>query len=226
MNDIQSGSPVQQDVKMQAADHLLYIAIKYKAAIIGILVLLVCLGAGTFFWIRHQQTSEQEAALKLSKIAPLLDSKNYRLAINGEEQLDGLKKITESYANTPSGNMAALMLANAYYSIGEYDSALKAFKSVSVGNSDLAAAALAGTGACLVNKNQYAQAAESYENASKKAENSALKSLYLAHAADSYRQAARLPKATELYKKIIAEWPGSTGAAMAQRSLWQISGKL
>ena len=226
MNDIQTGSPVQEDVKMQAADNLLYIAIKYKTAIIGVLVLLVCLGTGLFFWMRHQQNSAQEAAIQLSRIAPLLDSKEYRSAINGEGQITGLKKIVETYGDTPSGNMAALLLANAYYSIGEYDSALKVFKTVSIENNDLAAAALAGSGACYDNKNQFAQAATSYQDASKKAENTVLKSLYLAHAADSYKETNQLQKAAELYKKIIADWPGSTGAAMAQRSLWQISGKL
>lgn len=230
MNDIQTGTPVQQNVKPSTEDNLLYIAIKYKVAIISALVLIAALGAGTFFWMRHQQSSELDAALQLSRIAPFLDRGEFNTAINGTEKISGLKKIADEYAGkymgTPSGNMANLLLANTYYSIREYDTALKVFNSVSVKNDDLAAAALAGTGDCYVNKNQFALAAESYRKASAKAESKVLKAQYLAHAANSFQQINQLKKAAELYTKIIADYPGTTGAAVAQRSLWQISGNL
>ena len=230
MNDIQSGTPVQQSVKPSTEDNLLYIAIKYKSAIIGALIFIVCLGAGSFFWIRQQQTRELEAALQLSRIAPFLDRGESNIAINGDGKIVGLKKIADEYsgkyAGTPSGNMANLLLANAYYSINEFDSALKVFKTVSIKNNDLAAAALAGAGDCYVSKNQFVQAAESYQEAAKQAENNVLKAQYLNRAANSFQQTNELKKAAELYTKIIADYPGTTGAATAQRSLWQISGNL
>jgi tetratricopeptide (TPR) repeat protein len=221
---------MEQSIKPSTEENFLYYAIKFKTAIIAALVLLLSLGAGSFFWVRHQKTSELDAALQLSRIAPLLDMGEYGAAINGKGHVAGLKKIAEEYAGkytgTPSGNMANLLLANAYYSNKEYEKALNVFKTVSMENNDLTAAALAGTGDCLFNKNQFAQAAESYQDASKKADNNALKSQYLANAANSFQQSKQLAKASELYKKIIADYPGSTGAAVAQRSLWQISGNL
>ena len=221
---------MEQSIKPSAEENFLYYAIKYKTAIIATLVLLISLGAGSFFWINHQQAKELEAALKLSRVAPMLDVGEYGAAINGNGSIPGLKKIADEYAGkftgTPSGNMANLMLANALYSNKEYEKALNIFKTVSMENNDLAAAALAGAGDCLFNKNQFAEAAESYQEASKKADNSALKSQYLANAAKSFQQSKQLAKASELYKKIIADYPGSTGAAVAQRSLWQISGNL
>jgi len=226
MKEIQSSATVQQQIKPSAEDNLLYVAIKYKTAIISVLVLLICAGGGIFFWMQHQKTSEQEAALQLSRIAPFLDHGEYKTAINGSGTIPGLKKISAEYTGTPSGNMATLLLANAYYSIKDYDSALKVFTSVSLENKDLAAAALSGAGDAYVGKNQFGLAAESYQDASKKAENSVLKAQYLAHAADSYQAINQLQKASELYTKIVADYPGSTGAALAQRSLWKISGKL
>ncbi len=221
---------MEQSIKPSTEENFLYYAIKYKNAIIAALVLLLSLGAGSFFWVRHQKTNELDAALKLSRITPLLDVGAYGAAINGKGNVVGLKKIADEYAGkytgTPSGNMANLLLANAYYSNNEYEKALNVFKTVSMENNDLAAAALAGTGDCLFNKNQFAEAAESYQEASKKADNSALKSQYLANAAKSFQQSKQLAKASELYTKIIADYPGSTGAAVAQRSLWQISGNL
>jgi len=226
MKEIQTATPVQQNVTPSAEDNLLYVAIKYKTAIISLLVLLVCMGGGVFFWMQHQQKSEQEAAQQLSRVAPLLDRGEYRTAINGAPNITGLKKISDEYAGTPSGNMASLLLANAYYSIKEFDSALRVFKSVSIDNKDLAAAALAGTADSYVGKNQLGLAAEAYQEASTKAENTVLKAQYLTHAADSFLATNQLNKASELYTKIIADYPGTTGAALAQRSQWRISGKL
>ncbi len=226
MNEIESGAPIHQHAKPSADDNLLYVAIKYKAAIIAAIVLLLCTGGGIFFWMQHQKTSEEEAALQLSRIASFLDRGDYKTAINGTGKIPGLKKISDDYSGTSSGNMATLLLANAYYSIKNFDSALKVYKSVSIENKDLVAAALAGTADSYVGKNQLAMAAESYQEASKKAENTVLKAQYLAHAADSYQALNQLQKASELYTRIIADYPGSTGAALAQRSLWKISGKL
>ena len=221
---------MEQSIKPSTGENFLYVAIKYKVAIISILVFLLTLGGGAFFWMQHQKTAEQEASLQLSRIAPLLDQGDVQSAINGQGKVPGLKKIAAEYAGkftgTPSGNMANLLLANAYYSIGEFDSALKVFKTVSIANNDLAAATLAGAGDCYFNKNQFGPAAESYQEASKQTDNSVLKAQYLSHAANSFQQSNQLKKAAELYTKIIADYPGTTGAAVAQRSLWQISGNL
>jgi tetratricopeptide (TPR) repeat protein len=230
MNNIQTGTPLQQSVKPSTEENILFIAIKYKNAIIAALVLLVCLGAGTFFWMNRQQANELEASLQLSKIAPFLDRGEFKIAINGDGKAAGLKKIADEYAGkymgTPSGNMANLLLANAYFSLKEFDTALKVYKTLSIKNDDLAAAALAGAGDCYFSKNQFAPAAESYQEAAKKAENKVLKAQYLSHAGKSFQLTNQLAKAAELYTKIITDYPGTTGAAMAQRSLWQISGNL
>ncbi|EAT59943.1 tetratricopeptide repeat protein [Chlorobium ferrooxidans] len=226
MNDIKTTTQAPQTVKPAAEENLLYIAIKYKNALIGVVLLLLCLGAGTYFWMQQRQANEQQASLQLSRVAPFLDSGKFSAAINGEGKIPGLKKIAAEYAGTPSGNMAALLLANAWYLSGDYTSALNTFKTVSIANKDLAAAALAGAGACYINRNQFVQAAESYQEASKKAENEVLKAQYLVKSAESLQQTNQIKKAAELYTKIIADYPGSTAAAVAQRSLWQVSGKL
>ena len=221
---------MEQNIKPTTEETLIYIAIKYKNAIISVLVLILFVGAGTFFWVRNQQTREQEASQQLSRIAPFLDQGDFAAAINGKDKLAGLKKIADTYAGkfigTPSGNMANLLLANAYYSIGDFDNALKVFKSVSLSNNDLAAASLAGAGDCYFNKNQFEPAADNYREAAKKTGNTVLKAQYLAHEASSYQESNQLAKAAELYNKIIADYPGTPGAAIAQNSLLRISGNL
>ncbi len=221
---------MEQSVKPSSEENFLYLVMKYKNAVIALLIIALSFGAGTFFWMRYQKTQEKEAALQLSRIAPLLDQGDTYTAIHGKGNITGLKKIADEYAGkyigTPSGNMANLLLANAYYSSKEYGKALPIFNAVAIANNDLAAAALAGAGDCLFNNKQFKQASEHYRDAANKAENSALKAQYLAQEANSHRQLQELAKASELYKKIVTEYPGSTGAALAQRALWQISGNL
>lgn len=212
--------------KPDFADTLLFIVLKYKNALIGALIAIVLAGGGAFFWVRNQQERETVASLELSRVAPYLDQGMYAVAINGEGKTPGLKKIADEYSGTPSGNMASLLLANAYYATGNLDSALKAYQAVNIGNKDLAASALAGAGACFLEKNQFAEAGKSFHDASEKAESTALKALYLAKEANSYRQSNQLAKAAELYRNIIDKYPVSQGAAISQQSLLQISGKL
>lgn len=213
-----------ETLKPDAADNLLYIAIKYKNALIAALVLLVAIGGGTAFWLKQQKAGEEDAALQLSKVAPLLDRGEYRKAIDGTSVIPGLKSISAKRGGTPSGKMASLLLANAYYALGQPDSALSVYSTISMKNGDLAAAVLAGTGACHAEKKQFAKAAAAFEEASGKAENTTLKAQYLVSAGDNYLDSGKREKAVELYKKAIADYPGSTGAALSQRTLWQISG--
>jgi tetratricopeptide (TPR) repeat protein len=226
MNDIQTAPPRQNEGKTQLADNILYIAIKYKNALIAALIAILLAGGGTFFWIRNQQARETEASLQLSRIAPYFDQGMYAAAISGEGKTAGLKKIADDYSGTPSGNMASLLLANAYFATGNLDSALKGFREVSLGNRDLAATALAGAGACLFEKNQFGEASKAYHEASEKADNTALKALYLAKEANCLKQSNQLAKAADLYRNIIEKYPVTQGAAIAQQSLWQISGRL
>jgi len=226
MNGNQTAPQVSNQAKPELADTMLFIVIKYKNALIGALVAIVLLGGGIFFWLRNQQERETQASLELSRVAPYLDQGMYGVAINGQGKTPGLKKIADDYSGTPSGSMASLLLANAYYASGNLDSALKAYKAVSINNKDLSAAAAAGAGFCYFEKNQFAEAASSFHEASEKAESTALKALYLAKEGTCYRQSGQLAKAAELFKSIVDKYPASQGAAIAQQSLLQISGKL
>jgi predicted negative regulator of RcsB-dependent stress response len=224
MTRISSAQANPETVKPDAAGNLLYIAIKYKNALIGAIILVVAIGGGVAFWLNHQKAAEEEASLQLSKVAPLIDRGEYRKAIDGTSAMPGLKHISEKQGGTPSGKMASLLLASAYYGLGQPDSALAVYSGISMKNGDLAAAVLAGTGACQAEKKQFAKAAAAYEEAAGKAENNALKAQYLVSAADNHLDSGKREKAVELYKKAIADYPGSTGAALSQRSLWQMSG--
>ncbi|RTY34847.1 tetratricopeptide repeat protein [Chlorobium phaeovibrioides] len=222
MNDLQQGGI--NDSASSAVDNLLFFGIKYKNALIGATLFFLLAAAGTYFWMSRQADRELEAGMQLSAVEQLLQRGDYRAAIKGDKENPGLETIAASYNGTRSGEMAALLLANAWYSLGEPDSALTAFNTVSMKNPDLQAAVLAGKGACFSNRKEYAKAAEHYEKASGKAVNNALKASYLVDAADCMAKDGKEDNARQRYSNIIETYPGSAGAASAQRSLWMLSG--
>ena len=53
--------------------------------------------------MQHQKTSEEEAALQLSRVAPFLDRGAYKTAINGAAKIPGLKKMSDDYLISQNG---------------------------------------------------------------------------------------------------------------------------
>ncbi|ABB23368.1 tetratricopeptide repeat protein [Pelodictyon luteolum] len=220
-NDIQ---PIRTEEKKTAVDNLLYFAIRYKNLIAGALILILIGGAAIFFWTERQASRENEAAPMMAAAAMAFDRGDFQRAIDGTEKEPGLKTIAEQYNGTPSGEMAELLLANAYYAIGKPKDALKAFDAASPVSPDLAAAAIAGKASCQSDLQQYDAAAKSFLSASEKAENNALKAQYLMAAADCRLGAGDTEKAGELFGQVVDRYPGSSGARAAQQALWKISG--
>jgi tetratricopeptide (TPR) repeat protein len=224
MNDLNVSNVPQAPEKPSFADNLIASAIRYKNIIIGTLLVALVVAGGVFFWMKQMQGNEEKAALMLSRIMPVMESGDLRKAIDGDKTLPGLKSVIGQYGSTPSGNMARLILATAYYSMNKPDSALAMYGSFSHKNKDLEAAAFAGSGACHMQQKQFAKAAEDYEKASAAAENEALKAHYLVRAADNDYLAGQTAKARTRYNEIVRQFPGSSAAAIAQRSIWKLSG--
>jgi len=203
MNDIQQDGI--NDNASSAVDSLVYFSIKYKNALIGAVLVCILAGVGAYFWINRQADRELEAGLKLSSVEQLLQRGDYRTAIKGDREQQGLEKIADSYNGTQNGEMAALLLGNAWYSLGEPDSALAAFNTVSMKSPDLQAAVLAGKGACFSKQKEYGKAADNFEKASRKADNNALKASYLGYAAGNLAADGKEAKLGTNTGKVIAK---------------------
>ena len=92
-------------------------------------------------------------------------------------------------------------------------------------NPDLAASARAGAAFCYLWKKEYPEAVTAFEDASETAQNHALKSSYLADAADVYLSIDSLDTAVRLYQQIIRKYPDYAAAVKARQSLMMLAGK-
>lgn len=161
-----------------------------KQLIIGIVILVVIV-AGTIIYQNKITSNNLAATAALSKIIPKYEQKNFQTAIKGQPGTDliGLKSIVDNYGSSEQGEVAKLYLGNSYYYTGKYDKALKVYNDISGSQPSLSAAAIAGQGACLEAKNNFAQAAKEYEKAAHVYKFDALNSSYLFHAGIDYIKA-------------------------------------
>lgn len=215
MNEQPTARTIQALPKPTIIDLLL----EKKQLLVGLVLVIALLAGGTFFWMQKTKADEQKASLALSKAAVWIQTGD------AEKATRSLKEIVDSYGSTPSGNMARLYLATIDYNLNRPDEALTLYRAFSSGNRDLQASALAGAASCNVQKKAFAAAAEDFEKASEKAENEALKAIYLNKAAESDLSAGKTDQAVKLLDKIVKSWPGTSAALIAQRTMLRLSGQ-
>jgi tetratricopeptide (TPR) repeat protein len=225
MNDMNTTRAQRALPEPTIGDRLFEVGARFRTPIISIVVILALSAAGYFFWVQKTKTDEATASLALSKVNSWIQTGDLEKAIDGDKTTKGLKGIVSSYGDTPSGNVARLYLGTIYYSMSKPDMALATFKSFTHTNKDLQASALAGEAACYVQMKSFPKAADAYEKASAAADNEALKSQYLNKAAESHDAAGAPDKAVKIYEEIIKNWPGSSAAGVAQRSMLRLAGE-
>ncbi|MEW6651956.1 MAG: hypothetical protein AB1394_00655 [Bacteroidota bacterium] len=115
------------------------------------------------------QNDNQAASAMVAKVIPLLETGAYQVAIDGvpAQNITGLKKIVDEYGNTEEGELAKILLANAYSISGKSEEALKLYDDYSGANTLLKASALAGKAGILESKKEYEVALNLYQKAAK-----------------------------------------------------------
>lgn len=215
MNEQTTARPMQALPKPTFIDLLL----EKKQLLIGLVLAIAITAGGVIFWMQKTKADEEKASLALSKAAVWIETGDSARATQA------LREIISSYGGTSSGTTAKLYLATISYTMNKPDEALALYQSISTGNKDLQASALAGAASCNVQKKAFSAAAEGFEKAADTAENEALKAMYLNKAAESDIAAGKPDLAVKLLDKVIKSWPGTASAAVAQRSMWRLSGQ-
>ena len=204
------------------ADKWLEIVILHKNKLIAIVTIIVLVVGGSFYWIQKMKVDEQSASLALQKVAPFVETST---GADNDAVVTNLQTIIKRLGHTPSGNKARLYLASLWLDSGKSDEALAMYDSFKSRNSDLQASAIGGAAACQVQNKAWAEAATGYEKASQRAENEALKAMYLNKAAESYVLGGQPGEAVKRLEQVVKSWPATSSAGIAQRTLWRLSGQ-
>jgi tetratricopeptide (TPR) repeat protein len=194
------------------------------------LTALVVLVVAIFVYTNNKRANNEKASAELGKVFPVYDAgasdiRQYKVAIEGQPDrgIMGLRAIVDNYGSTESGETARFYLATAYFTLGQYDDALRQFDSYSSSNSLLTSGAYAGMARCYEAKKDYDRSAGYYEKAASAFTNASTTPEYLNAAARCYGLAGEKEKALTLFKKLKKDFPASTFAREAERYISQYS---
>lgn len=196
----------------------------YRKHLIIAGIVIVVAALGTILYYNNLQAENERAMTELGKVYPLYDEARYNAAIYGmpEQNIPGLRDISEQYRRTEAGRIATFYLANAYYHLGEYDDAYRYFNEFRGDDSLLRASALAGRAAIYEVRGEHARAAELYERAATRFGKTAITPENLKHAGRNYLEAGESTRALRLFEKLKNEYPESPYTHDVERYIAQI----
>lgn len=192
---------------------------------------LVVAAAAFFLWQSGKEEDNQTASLWLSRIsAEAYTTRNFRLAIDGDntkrignEPLRGLKEIVNTYGSTKSGDMAKLYLANSYYYIGQFDSAMVVFDDISASDPLIRSSVEAGKATIFEEKGNKAEAAKLFMTAAGREPLNPLNADYMLAAAKNYDELGQKDDAVKAYRSLLEEYPGTQFDDAAKRALMKLN---
>ena len=204
-----------------------------QRVLIGIGIALIAAAGGLWWGAGQRKANSDRANTYLSRAMGFYFSADYRHAIDGDktrklsgDPIYGLRYIVEEYGSTNAGKRAALLLANSYYSIGKYDSALRAFDKASSDFPLVQASIDAGKASIFEHRGNKIDAAKLFESAARRDEMNPLDADYLLSAARDYQGAKNKDDAVRIYRELAASYPQSQFDDAAERELLKMNVEL
>ncbi len=190
-----------------------------RTLVYGIGAAVVALALAVPGYMYYQDQQAEQANEMLGQILPVYEQGNFEQALNGTNEATGLIELANQYGGTSAGNLATFYTANALYQQGEYDRALGFYQQFEKGNDFIGASALAAEASIYESRGEYEQAATHYEEAAAQYQNELTAPRYLVQAGQAYEEAGRYTAATEVYQRVVEEYPDSDQVADAERYL-------
>ena len=195
--------------------------------IAGIGLLVVLLGvAGFFFWKSSNEEKTAEGIRESQYAFAQYEQDSLQAALNGNAQFMGLEGIAEEYAGTPAGNQAQLLLAGVYLKQGDLQAGKKALQEANASGTLVEPSRLAGLAYAYEQEQDFAKAAETYEQAAGTQTNDITSPELLQHAARCYLQVPDTAQAITLYKRIYTEYPNSQPGQQAPKFVTFLGGSI
>ena len=180
------------------------------SVLVAIIAVIALILAVKQFYFEPREVKAQEALFQ-SVLA--FEQESFDLALEGNEEFDGLLTVIDNYGSTKAGNIANVYAGLAYYEIGEYENAKTYLSKFNANDVLLAPAVTAAIGNALVNMDSTADAVKYFEKAAKLANNEVFSPIYLFKAANVYEKLGDKAAALKIYEQIKKEYPTSQQAA-------------
>lgn len=193
--------------------------------IIGAIVVLILLYIGyQKLYLAPRAETAADAMFQAEEYV-LIDSLQ-KNAIEGDGSFAGLKEIADEYSNTPSANIANAYLGGLYLRQGNFQEAINYLKKYTDTGSDIVDPLVIGLiGDAYSDSHDYKNAADYYEKAVAKSDNSYTTPLFLKKLGLVYEQLNEYKQAEKAYQKIKIDYPQSTEASTIDGPLARVQAK-
>lgn len=192
----------------------LFIETYSKKIILGIIALIVVVGAIFAYRQLYSLPRQQKASAALFKGEQYFARDSFQLALNGNgADYDGFEAIIKEYGSTDAGNLAKAYAGLCYAKLGENEKALNYLKSFSASDNMISPAVTIALGDCYVNMDNTKEGIKCFEKAAKDANNVVLAPIALKKAGIAYESLKQYKEAVKVYTTIKEQYFNSMEAA-------------
>jgi len=193
----------------------------------GIAVVIAAVLGGIWWYTTNQTEQNEAAASHLARIRATFEEGSYDKALTGEgvppvgeEAVLGLQAISDQYSGTDAGMVAALMAGNCLANLGKYSEAETHFDRARSSESKIIeVGGIKGLAVCKEASGDLAGAADLYEQAAQRGENTGLEGDCLLAAGLCYEKLGNKQKAGEHFTVVVKKHEVSEAAPAAKSGL-------
>lgn len=178
--------------------------VKYKKALIGVLVAIIVLVCGYFIYQNYiYKPKELKAQEAISLGEEYFKNGQYELVIHGDSVLfDGMIQVANEYSGTKSANLANYYTGISYQKLGQYEEAINYLKKFNNKEEMVYPACLVALGNCYANIDKTDDAIATLKKAASIAKNTTISPIALRQAGILLEKEGKFKEALVLYKEI------------------------
>ena len=202
--------------------------LKYKKAIIGVVIALVVIIAGIVLYKTYVSgPNEIKASTAIAKGQEYFAANNFEMALNGDSaNFKGFAKLADEYSSTQAGNLANLYAGLCYAKLDKWEDAVKYLEKYDGADDQMISPAAEGAlGNAYAHLNQLDNAVSHLKKAAEKADNNSLSPTFLIQAGEILESQGKNDEALKLYQTVKEKYFNSMASQTIDAYIERVSAK-
>ena len=220
----QQAAPTMEETLNQSEAFFL----KYKKAIIGVVIALVVIIAGVVLYKTYVSgPKEIKASTAIAKGQEYFAANNFEMALNGDSaSFKGFAKLADEYSSTAAGNLANLYAGLCYAKLDKWEDAVKYLEKYDGADDQMISPAAEGAlGNAYAHLNQLDNAVSHLKKAAEKADNNSLSPTFLIQAGEILESQGKNDEALKLYQTVKEKYFNSMAYQTIDGYIERVSAK-
>ena len=220
----QQAAPTMEETLNQSEAFFL----KYKKAIIGVVIALVVIIAGIVLYKTYVSGPQEiKASTAIAKGQEYFAANNFEMALNGDSaSFKGFVKLADEYSSTAAGNLANLYAGLCYAKLDKWEDAVKYLEKYDGADDQMISPAAEGAlGNAYAHLNQLDNAVSHLKKAAEKADNNSLSPTFLIQAGEILESQGKNDEALKLYQTVKEKYFNSMASQTIDAYIERVSAK-